>query len=126
MTARHEQSVARFDVLYRATRADILSYLLRRATSPEDAADAVAETYLIAWEKLDSIPSGEQARLWLFGVARNVLLRAVWIAASATTHWWTESRPSCGPQQRPNPGMNPRRRGCEPHWDRYRPSIVRS
>jgi RNA polymerase sigma factor (sigma-70 family) len=77
MTASHEQNVARFDDLYRTTRADLLTYLLRRATSPEDAADALAETYMIAWEKLDSIPSGEQAPLWLFGVARNVLMRGV-------------------------------------------------
>lgn len=77
MTARHDGGVARFDALYRATRADILAYLLRRAHSPEDAADALADTYLIAWEKLGSIPDGEQARLWLFGVARNVLLRGI-------------------------------------------------
>lgn len=66
---------ARFDALYRSTRTDILAYLLRRAASPEDAADALADTYLIAWEKFESIPSGEHARLWLFGVAHNLLLR---------------------------------------------------
>jgi hypothetical protein len=36
----------------------------------------VLETYLVAWQKLDAIPSGERARLWLFGVARNLLLKA--------------------------------------------------
>ena len=35
----------------------------------------LAETYLIAWRKLDAIPTGERARLWLFGVARNLLLK---------------------------------------------------
>jgi RNA polymerase sigma-70 factor (ECF subfamily) len=68
---------ARFEALYQSTRADLLAYLRRRAPGPEDAADALAETYLIAWDKLDVIPRGDQARLWLFGVARHVNLRGV-------------------------------------------------
>jgi RNA polymerase sigma factor (sigma-70 family) len=67
----------RFDAIFQATRRDLLAYALRRTRSPEDAADALAETYLIAWRKLDSIPRGEEARLWLYGVARNVLRRGV-------------------------------------------------
>jgi RNA polymerase sigma-70 factor, ECF subfamily len=65
----------RFEQLFKETRNDLLAYALRRTRSPEDAADVLAETYLIAWRKLDSIPRGENARLWLFGVARNVLRR---------------------------------------------------
>ena len=65
----------RFEQLYRETRRDLLAYVWRRTPSPEDAADALAETYLIAWRKLDSLPRGGEARLWLFGVARNVLRR---------------------------------------------------
>jgi len=65
----------RFDDLYRTTRADLLTYLIRRASSPEDAADTLSETYLIAWRKLHAVPPGEKARLWLFGVARNLLLK---------------------------------------------------
>jgi DNA-directed RNA polymerase specialized sigma24 family protein len=33
----------------------------------------VAETFAIAWRRVDAIPAGDQARLWLYGVARNVL-----------------------------------------------------
>ena len=33
----------------------------------------LAETFLIAWRKLDSLPLGDEARLWLFGVSRNLL-----------------------------------------------------
>ena len=65
----------RFEALFRETRSNLLAYALRRVRSPEDAADVLAETYLIAWRKLDSIPCGEDARLWLYGVARNVLRR---------------------------------------------------
>ena len=66
---------ARFERLFHDTRGDLLAYAVRRSRSPEDAADVLAETYMIAWRKLDAIPQGEEARLWLFGVARNVLLR---------------------------------------------------
>src|SRR2546423_4600073 len=64
-----------FEQLFRDTRTDLLAYVVRRSQSAEDAADVLAETYLIAWRKLDAIPTGEQARLWLFGVARNLLLK---------------------------------------------------
>jgi RNA polymerase sigma factor (sigma-70 family) len=66
---------AAFEQLFRDTRTDLLAYLVRRSQSAEDAADVLAETYLIAWQKLDAIPTGERARLWLFGVARNLLMK---------------------------------------------------
>jgi len=66
---------AGFEQLFRETRTDLLAYIMRRSQSAEDAADLLAETYLIAWQKLDAIPAGERARLWLFGVARNLLLK---------------------------------------------------
>jgi RNA polymerase sigma-70 factor (ECF subfamily) len=62
-----------FDALYERTRTDVLAYLLRRCTTAEDAADCLAETYLVAWQKRGGIPEGELARLWLFGVARNMI-----------------------------------------------------
>jgi RNA polymerase sigma factor (sigma-70 family) len=64
---------ADFEDLFRRTRLHLLAYLTRRTRSPEDAADLLAETYLIAWRRFESIPAGEDARPWLFGVARNLL-----------------------------------------------------
>jgi RNA polymerase sigma factor (sigma-70 family) len=64
-----------FEQLFRGTRTDLLGYVLRRSQTPDDAADVLAETYLVAWRKLERIPSGDEARLWLFGVARNLLLQ---------------------------------------------------
>jgi RNA polymerase sigma factor (sigma-70 family) len=64
-----------FERMFCETRTDLLAYLLRRSPNPDDAADALAETYLIAWAKREALPGGEQARLWLFGVARNVVLQ---------------------------------------------------
>ncbi|WP_203901929.1 RNA polymerase sigma factor [Virgisporangium aliadipatigenens] len=64
---------ARFEALYAATFDRILGYAVRRCDSAEDAADVVAETFAIAWRRIDAVPSGEAARLWLYVVARNVL-----------------------------------------------------
>jgi RNA polymerase sigma-70 factor (ECF subfamily) len=64
---------ARFEELYGGTRVSVLGYLARRSRSPEDAADLLAEVYLTAWRRIDDVPAGDEARLWLFGVARRVL-----------------------------------------------------
>jgi RNA polymerase sigma factor (sigma-70 family) len=63
----------RFERLYAGTRVSILGYFLRRVTSPADAADLLAETYLIAWRKLEDVAKEEEARLWLYGVARRIV-----------------------------------------------------
>ncbi len=68
-----DDRAARFEDLFRRTRLDLLRYLTRRAGDPDEAADLLAETYLIAWRRLEVIPAGDAARLWLFGVARNLL-----------------------------------------------------
>ncbi|WP_239067960.1 RNA polymerase sigma factor [Actinomadura bangladeshensis] len=64
---------ARFEAIYAAAYEPILGYVLRRCASPDDAADVVAETFTIAWRRLEEIPPGGRARLWLYGVARRVL-----------------------------------------------------
>jgi len=51
----------------------VLGYALRRVDRPEDAADVVAETFLVAWRRLGDVPAEPRTRLWLYGVARRVL-----------------------------------------------------
>jgi RNA polymerase sigma factor (sigma-70 family) len=63
----------RFRRLFAATERDLLAYVLRRVDRPEDAADVVAETFLVAWRRLDGVPPDDEARLWLYGVARRQL-----------------------------------------------------
>jgi RNA polymerase sigma-70 factor (ECF subfamily) len=63
----------RFEALYRELYAPVAGYVLRRARSPEDAAEAIAETFVVLWRRLDACPAGDDARPWLFGVARRVL-----------------------------------------------------
>lgn len=63
---------AEFESLFLDSREPLLAYLTRRATS-EDAADLLAEVYLVAWRKRAALPPGEERRLWLYGVARRLL-----------------------------------------------------
>ncbi len=65
---------ARFTRLFDQHNHDILGYLARRVGQPEDAADLLSDVFLIAWRRLDEVPPGEHARLWLFGVARKAVL----------------------------------------------------
>jgi len=63
----------RFEQVYAANAGPILGYLLRRTANPDDAADVLAETFLTTWRRLDDVPPGDEARLWLYGVARRLL-----------------------------------------------------
>lgn len=62
-----------FAAVYATTYRGLLGYALRRCDTPEDAADVVAETFTIAWRRAADVPSGDGARLWLYGVARRVI-----------------------------------------------------
>lgn len=63
----------RFRALYQAEVVALLGYAARRIARPEDAADIVADVFTVAWRRIDDVPDGGEARLWLYGVARNVL-----------------------------------------------------
>ena len=60
----------RFEAIFRSHADVVRAYVLRRA-DPDEAEDVVADTFLVAWRRLDDVP--EQARPWLLGVARRVL-----------------------------------------------------
>ena len=63
--ARH-----RFEALYGRYYSRVLAYGLRRV-EPEIAHDAVADTFLVAWRRLDSVP--DDALPWLLAVMRKTL-----------------------------------------------------
>jgi RNA polymerase sigma-70 factor (ECF subfamily) len=66
----------RLTLALRESSSDLLRYFLRRLDR-EDAADALADTMTTAWTRVDAMPDEpEEARMWLFGVARHVLLHA--------------------------------------------------
>jgi RNA polymerase sigma factor (sigma-70 family) len=62
-----------FTRLVDRTVAAVSRYALRRALTPADAEDVVAETYAVAWKKRGEIPAGEAELAWLYAVARRVL-----------------------------------------------------
>lgn len=58
----------------RASSDDLLAYLQRRAGF-DDAPDLLGETMVVVWRRVDDLPiDPERARMWLFGIARTVLL----------------------------------------------------
>ena len=63
---------ARFSRLYERCYAAVYAYAARRVSAPI-ASEIAAETFLIAWRRLDVVP--EEPLPWLYGVARNVVLR---------------------------------------------------
>ena len=65
---------ARFEALFRAHYGDVLAYAVRRCPSRQDAEDVAAETFTVAWRRLNELPPGDRTRLWLFGTARLVRL----------------------------------------------------
>ncbi|HUA43463.1 MAG TPA: sigma-70 family RNA polymerase sigma factor [Streptosporangiaceae bacterium] len=69
-------AAARFSSLYQRQYDAVLRYALRR-TDPETARDVAAETFLVAWRRLDVVPADDtRAAPWLYGVARRVLANA--------------------------------------------------
>jgi RNA polymerase sigma-70 factor, ECF subfamily len=78
MGPRHDSSPreAAFRDLYEATYDDLLRFAQRRIP-PTHAEDVVADTMLVAWRRFDDVPSDPgDARAWLYGIARNTLLKA--------------------------------------------------
>lgn len=62
----------RFDALYRAHADAIRGYCLRRLGA-HDAFDAAADVFVVVWQRLDKCPEGDEAKLWIYGIARNVV-----------------------------------------------------
>lgn len=61
----------RFQRLFEAHGENVLLYFKRR-TDPESARDGAADTFLVAWRRIEEIPR-EKELPWLYGVARRVL-----------------------------------------------------
>lgn len=73
MDEAHVERTRRFDALFHAYSSDIVAYCGWRSESPGEADDAVAEVFLTAWRRLDDLPDGGAARVWLYATARRVL-----------------------------------------------------
>ncbi|HEX9645136.1 MAG TPA: sigma-70 family RNA polymerase sigma factor [Acidimicrobiia bacterium] len=58
--------------MFAAHHRELHAYCLRRLPI-DDANEAVSEIFLVAWRRAERVPSGDETRLWLYGVARNVV-----------------------------------------------------
>lgn len=66
-----------FRDVYLQTYTDLVRFAVRRLNHPQRAEDIVAEAFTVAWQRLGDMPRelGE-ARAWLFGITRRLLLAA--------------------------------------------------
>ncbi|MGK5552678.1 RNA polymerase sigma factor [Actinomadura kijaniata] len=71
---------ARFTRLYDQWYGHVLAYA-RRRVQEHTARDVTAETFLVAWRRLDEVP--DDPLPWLYGVARRVLANETRRAARA-------------------------------------------
>jgi RNA polymerase sigma-70 factor (ECF subfamily) len=62
--------LGRFEALFRQNADTVLAYATRRS-DPDTAQEVVAETFAVAWRRIDVVP--EPPLPWLLGVARKVL-----------------------------------------------------
>ncbi len=63
---------AQFSRLFEAHYAQVLAFAGRRV-GPDLADEVTAETFLVAWRRLESVPA--EPLPWLYGVARNIVMR---------------------------------------------------
>ena len=71
MTDRGDREHDRFEALYELHYPAVLRYAARRVGA-EAARDIAAETFTIAWRRLEQVPSG-QPLPWLYATARRCL-----------------------------------------------------
>ncbi len=63
--------IAKFRRSYDACYGDLWLYCLRRTSSRSKAEEVLGDTFTTAWEKIDEMPLDDEARPWLYGIARN-------------------------------------------------------
>lgn len=64
------ESHERFGAIYEASYGAVRRYVTHRGITGQDADDLVAETFTVAWRRLDQLPEDDPLP-WLFAVARN-------------------------------------------------------
>jgi RNA polymerase sigma factor (sigma-70 family) len=63
----------RFEAAFEQHHHTVMAFALRRTASEADAEDAVAETFAVAWRRVDRLPDPDVALPWLLATARRVL-----------------------------------------------------
>ena len=110
MRLQRETNEERFASIYNAHLGAVVNYATRRIDHAS-AIDAAAETFSIAWRRLEDVPPEPQTLPWLYGVARRVLanqrrgdarrsalhdrLRQRWTEPVVDEHSMAELHPLC-------------------------------
>jgi RNA polymerase sigma-70 factor, ECF subfamily len=69
------QPVERFQALYESCYQAVYAYVWRRVPgNPDEVPDVVADIFAIVWRRVGDLPAPPRDRLWLYGVARRVVL----------------------------------------------------
>ena len=71
MTPALPDARSRFTAIYDEHYHRVLGYALRRLRR-DDAQDVVAETFAVAWRRLEKVPEGDETLYWLYATARRV------------------------------------------------------
>jgi RNA polymerase sigma-70 factor (ECF subfamily) len=66
---------AAFRRIYDAHYRYVVAYA-RRRLDEQDAQDVVADTFLVAWRRIEDVPEGPDALPWLYAVARRTVAQA--------------------------------------------------
>jgi RNA polymerase sigma-70 factor (ECF subfamily) len=72
-TMNRSDGETRFRDLFDGHHRAVMAYFMRRIPNETDALDATEDVFLVAWRRIDKVPEGDAALLWLYGVARKVL-----------------------------------------------------
>lgn len=73
MTPESDADAAAFSEMFDRCFDDIWGYVRRRVNDGSDADDVTAEVFSVAWRRRGELPVPDERRLWLFGVAQNVV-----------------------------------------------------
>lgn len=87
----------RFESAFEMHQRAVLAYALRRVPTEADAEDAVAETFAVAWRKVDHLPLEADALPWLLAIARRIVAnqrRGSGRRRRLGLRLWAEPRPS--------------------------------
>lgn len=99
-----------FERLAEPYRRELQVHCYRMLGTIEDAEDAVQETYLRAWRRLDSYAGSAPFRAWLYGIATHACLDA--LRRRKARVWPTDVSPPGDPRRGRRRRSNCR--GCSP------------
>jgi RNA polymerase sigma-70 factor (ECF subfamily) len=66
-------SQERFRRLFESHYRAVLAYARRRCATVEDAQDVAAETFAVAWRRMDDVVDADEALPWLYAIAGHVV-----------------------------------------------------